>query len=229
MRLVLTDSLWVTESSFSSICSAPYENTVARIKSKSRKKAAKKFAKSHRMVMTLQTLPEDIYKRIPKGTSLHTVDQQGNKLTIDMGIELPRIEGLIGEGYSSSQKPLARLEDVIACHPSALKEWEDSEPIGERGKKFAELIDAYLQPSGFTTPTQICWSAPELVGCVLHIDPAGGGRSRTGRQVLLARLSARRYIDRSKMRKPKVVREMPESLLPYIGEAKLLHTALKER
>lgn len=228
MHLKLTDSLFANEDTFAAIVRGPYYATVSKIKDKSRRKAAKKFAKAHRMVMTLQTLPDDIYKLIPKATYLQTVAADGGKFTIDTGIELPMIEGLIGSSYSGSAKVLSKLEDVIGCHPIAAKEWKDSEPIAARGEKFAELVKDYLNFAGFTTPTQICWSAPELVGCVLHIDPSGGGRSRTGRQILLARLSERRYIDRSKMRTPKVVRAMPDELLSYIGEAKLLHTALRD-
>jgi hypothetical protein len=227
--ITLTDRLFIREDTFSSICRSPYTRTVDKIKQKSRRKAARKFARAHRMVMTLQTLPADIYKAIPKSSALHTVDTTGHKMAIDLDEELPTIEGLIGPSYAGhASKPIARLEDVIACHKGAQKEWLDSEPIMERGNKFGRLIEEYLKDSGFTTPTQICWSAPELVACLLHIDPAGGGRSRSGREILLVRLQARRYVDRSKMRTPKVVRPMPDELLSYLGEAKLLHTALKE-
>lgn len=230
MHIKLTDKLAVNEETFASIVKAPFDATVANIKAKSRKKAAKKFAKSHRMVLTLQTLPDDIYKLIPKSECLQTIDGRGARMAIDMGIELPTIEGLIGSSYPQrTTKILAPIEDVIGCHPVAAKEWKDCEPIAERGRKFAELVKDYLNLSGFTTPTQICWSAPELVACVLHIRPSGGGRGRTGQQILLARLSDRRYVDRKKMRTPKVVRAMPDELLSYIGEAKLLSTAMRER
>jgi hypothetical protein len=147
-----------------------------------------------------------------------------------MGIKLPTIESLIGGNYSASSSALAKLEDVIACHPTAAKEWKECEPIAERGKKFADLITDYLIQAGFTTPTQIAWSSPELTSCILHIAGKGasGRRGRMGRDIFLARLNERRYIDRSKMRRPKTTLTMPDALIPYIGEAKLLHTALQK-
>lgn len=230
MRIHLTQNLAITENTISSICADPFARTTAKIKERSRKLAAKKFAQHHRMVLTLQTLPDDIYKLIPKSEYLLTIDKAGSKLSIEMGIELPTIIGLIGGNYASSSTPLALLEDVIACHPRAEKEWRESEPITERGKKFAELVVDYLNRAMFTTPTQIAWSAPELTSCILHIAGRGDGRGRrrTGREIFLARLNERRYIDRSSMRRPKNTLTMPDSLIPYIGEAKLLHTALNK-
>ncbi len=243
MRIHLTEKRSITSETIASMVREPFLNTVHRIQRKCRRDAARKFAEHHRMVLTLRTLPEDILERLPTADELIFLDEDGNPddISLDMpeGQEFPRIYGLIDSNafsyrrsYGSSDKPDAfeRLADVIACHPVAKAEYDAAEPIRQRGEEFYRLVNEYLDNAGFTTPTQISWSAPELAGCLIHIHGSGGsyGRRSSSDSIFLARLDNRRYVDRSKIRRPKVVVPMPDTLTPYIGEAKLLHTALQK-
>ena len=236
MRINLTENLHVDSDDIARIIQTPFDETVSRIKTKSRRDAARKYAKSHRMVLTLQTLPDDIYARIPKANSLWVVTNTGTVDDIDLKLPessmLPKILGLIDNGSPSfsqhGHKAIVKLQDVIDCYPKAKKEWEAAEPIKKRGQEVYDLIVAYLDDAMFTTPTQLAWSAPELTAALIHIAGVrkGYGRRYDAKQIFLARLDNRRYVDRTKMRRPKLVKPMPDTLTPYLGEAKLLHTAL---
>ncbi|MCP4900170.1 MAG: hypothetical protein GY906_24630 [bacterium] len=229
MKIQLTEKLDVNETDIARLVHSPFERAVSSLQAKARQKAATKWIKQHRWILTLQTLPDDIYNALPKTDSLTCINANRGVTNINCG-KVPDLSGLTGDHFGGP-KVTTKLVDIIACHPEAAKEYEATKAVEERGKQFEQDVRDYLNASGFTSPTQIAWSAMPLVDLMLTINPVDTviyGRRHHHMGIFLARLNKRRYIQRTDMRRPKVVHMLPDALLPAIGEAKLLHAAQKK-
>jgi hypothetical protein len=234
MRIQLTEKLSINSHTIAEIVKLPFTRTVAKLTTEAEMRAAKHFAERHKWILTLRTLPDDIYEALPKGDKLFVLkDGRTSEIELANDEVLPTLAGFSGTySHSNRGKVGVTYEEVLESCTEANEAVKAVAPMAERGAKCFELVKEYLNRAGFTSPTQMAWSCPDLMHTILHIEQPSSssyGRRSGAKDIFLARLQSRRYANRSSIRRPKIVCMMPDDLKPYLGEAKLLHTALKDK